>query len=98
MLNVQGEYIEEIEINLEGESNVSIAKIHIEQRTIKMAVIVFMCIACYTVAGNPDNTSLMMISSSIAAFGIHPKRLMYGLFEGIVCWVLRSVVFFEQFI
>ncbi|WP_339099530.1 hypothetical protein IGL98_003070 [Enterococcus sp. DIV0840] len=56
------------------------AKIHIEQRTIKMAAVVFMCIAFYSVVGTPDNTSLMMISSSTAAFGIYPKTVDVWIF------------------
>lgn len=57
-----------------------ISKRFIEQKTIKMTVVVFMCIVFYTVFKNQDSTSLMMISSGTAVFGVNASSVDSWIF------------------
>ena len=58
----------------------------IEQKTIKMTAVVFMCIAFYTVFKSQDSASLMMISSGTAVFGVKSSSVDSWIFARYRLW------------
>lgn len=49
-----------------------VSKLQIELRTVKMAIVIFLCIGIYLLIGQGDRTSAMMVAAVTAIIGIHP--------------------------
>lgn len=49
-----------------------LSRIQLELRTIKMTIVIFICIGTYLLIGQGYNTSAMMVAAITAIIGIHP--------------------------